>query len=364
MKPDDNARQLRAGLLVIAALGLMVAAVFVLGRSQALFTHRVHLHTSFDNSSGLVVGTPVRLAGVDVGIVESIRFDSDLRQKKVRIALAVDRRYLGRIREDSVARLASKGLLGDMIINISVGSAEAAPLRDGDTLRSQESDGLTEVVASLQDGIAEIRALSGSVKQRVETVFTDQLGRDLGRTVHAAADIAENLERGHGLAHALVYDRRLARKADQLLDDTQDAARAARSASQRVDRILATVEHGPGTVHGLVYQDDGTRVLRELLRVEQELSSVVGEIKSGRGLLHSLIYEKERSNLLENLTALSQTLRQLGDEVQAGKGTVGALLKDPSVYEDLKTILGNIKRNRLLRFLIRSTIKKDGLKAP
>ena len=33
-----------------------------------------------------------------------------------------------------------------MIINISVGSAEAAALRDGGALRSQESEGLTEVV--------------------------------------------------------------------------------------------------------------------------------------------------------------------------------------------------------------------------
>jgi phospholipid/cholesterol/gamma-HCH transport system substrate-binding protein len=57
-------------------------------------------------------------------------------------------------------------------------------------------------------------------------------------------------------------------------------------------------------------------------------------------------------------------LRRLGDDVEQGKGTVGALLKDPSVYEDLKTILGNIERNRLLKSLIRYTIKKEGLNAP
>ena len=44
-----------------------------------------------------------------------------------------------------------------------------------------------------------------------------------------------------------------------------------------------------------------------------------------------------------------------------GRGTVGALLKDPSVYEDLKLILGNVKRNKALRWLVRYTIEKDGL---
>jgi phospholipid/cholesterol/gamma-HCH transport system substrate-binding protein len=45
--------------------------------------------------------------------------------------------------------------------------------------------------------------------------------------------------------------------------------------------------------------------------------------------------------------------------VRAGKGTVGALLVDPSVYEDLKMVLGNVERNRALRALVRYSIKKD-----
>jgi len=360
---DDSARQLRAGIFLAASVGLLLGAIFLLGRSQTLFTHRAHLHTSFENTSGLVVGAPVRLAGVDVGIVESIRFDANLQQKKVNVTLAVDRRFLDRIREDSLARLASKGLLGDTIINISVGGAEAAALRDGATLRSQESDGLNEVVASLQDGIGEIRALSSTVKGRVDAVFTDQLGRDLGRTMHAAANIAEELEHGDGLLHAVAYDRRLARDATALVSDARGAAVRVDGAVARVDRILGAIEKGDGTLHGLVYRDDGSRLLAEVRHAAEDVHAITGELRGGHGLLHSLVYEQDSANLLENLSALARTLRQVGDEVAQGKGTVGALLKDPSVYEDLKTILGNIERNRLLKSLIRYTIKKDGLHA-
>ena len=45
--------------------------------------------------------------------------------------------------------------------------------------------------------------------------------------------------------------------------------------------------------------------------------------------------------------------------MRQGKGTVGALLVDPSVYEDMKMVLGNVERNDVLRALVRYSIKQD-----
>jgi phospholipid/cholesterol/gamma-HCH transport system substrate-binding protein len=356
MKRDEGLRQLRAGIFLVGAVILMVAAVVILGRSHAIFTERVRLHTWFANTSGLTTGAPVRLAGVDVGQVQAIRFAPDPRQKKVRVTLAVERRYLDRIREDSVARLSSRGLLGDTLVDISVGSLDAPPLGPGGELTSAESDGLNEIIASVQAGINEVRALSQTVRERLELVFTEDLARDVGRTAHAAAAVAERLQNGPGLAHTLIYDPALAADARSLVNKTDRLV-------DRVDRVLVQVEKGPGTLHDLVYRDQGTRLVAELARAAEETRQVIGEIRTGKGLLHTLIYEEDKGNLLDNLTALSRTLRKIGDEVAEGKGTVGALLKDPSVYEDLKTILGNIRRSRFLRSLVRFTIKRQDLKA-
>lgn len=363
MKAHEGPHLARIGLFVAASVALLFAAVILLGRSQALFAHRARLNASFENISGLVVGAPVRLAGVDVGIVETIRFDRDLAHKNVHVTLVVDRRYLDRIREDSVARLSSKGLLGDMIINISVGSAEAAPLRDGGTLRAQESEGLTEIIESVQEGIDEVRALTETVRGRIGLVVTDQLARDLGRIAHATAGVVENVESGHGLVHSLVYDPKIPRQAERFFADAGDTAARANEAIGRVDRLLGEVEHGQGSLHGLVYRDDVGKLVADVDRTAGELDQVIAQVRDGKGLLHSLVYDKERTNLLDNLTALSATLRRMAGEVDRGKGTVGALLKDPSVYEDLKVILGNVKRNKLLRAIIRYEIQKDGLNA-
>ncbi len=364
MKPDEGPHLARMGVFLAGSIALLFAAVILLGRSQTLFAHRVRLHTSFENTSGLVVGAPVRLAGVDIGIVESIRFAKDLRQKDVHVTLVVDRRYLDRIRDDSVARLSSKGLLGDMIINISVGSVEAAPLGDGGTLRSQESEGLTEIIESVQEGISEVRTLTATVQGRIGVVVTDQLARDLGRIAHATAGVVENVESGHGLAHSLIYDPKLPRDAQRFFADASQTAAAANDALARVDALLTEVERGDGSLHGLIYRDDAGKLLANVSRTVDELDQVIAEVKGGKGVLHALVYEKERANLLDNLTALSATLRKVAGEVDQGKGTVGALLKDPSVYEDLKVILGNVKRNKLLRAIIRYEIQKDGLRAP
>jgi phospholipid/cholesterol/gamma-HCH transport system substrate-binding protein len=363
MTRDAGVRLVRTGAFVTVALGLLFSALFLLGRSQALFVHRARLHSWFDNASGLVVGAPVRLGGVDVGIVESIRFSPALRERKVHVTLAVDRRYLDRIRADSIARLSSKGLLGDMLINISVGSVEAAPLADGATLAAQEEQGLTEVLATLQDGIGEIRALATTARSRLDAVLTDQLGRDVGRIANATADVAEHIEHGDGLVHALVYDPALGRKGARLLDDAQQIARHVDGAVGHVDALLGEVEHGSGTLHGLLYRDDGARLFAQLGRTVERLDAVIAEVRDGQGLLHELVYEKDRGELLANLTALSRTLKQIGDEVHQGKGTIGGLLEDPSIYEDLHTIVGNVKRNNLMRAIIRYTIKSDGLRA-
>ncbi len=362
MTPSDSQRLIRVGVFVSLSLTLFVAMVLFIGRSQSLFSRKVVLNTSFDNISGLVVGAPVRLGGVDIGIVQSIRFDQDLKVKKVRVALGIQSKYLERIRSDSIARLSSKGLLGDMIINISVGSPNFPPLHNGDTLSAQESEGLTQVVESVQDGINEVRTLVGSVDKHMQDVLSDDVTRDIKRGVHAAADVMESIEQGNGLLHDVIYKPELSQYAASLLREAEKSATQLDSALQRVDAVLAAVEKGNGTLHGLVYEQDGSKLLAELRRAAGDLSAVVSEVHGGHGALHTLIYEEGQRNLITDLSAAARALRTVTEEVQQGKGTVGGLLRDPTVYQDLKLIFGNVKRNALLKALVRSAIQSDGLK--
>jgi phospholipid/cholesterol/gamma-HCH transport system substrate-binding protein len=60
-----------------------------------------------------------------------------------------------------------------------------------------------------------------------------------------------------------------------------------------------------------------------------------------------------------NVNAMSDDLRAIVGDMRKGKGTLGALLVDPSLYEDLKGLIGNTERNQVLRALVRSAIQAD-----
>jgi phospholipid/cholesterol/gamma-HCH transport system substrate-binding protein len=344
-----KASNVRVGIFLVIAVAALFVTVFLLGTRQSIFTRKAHLRAAFADTSGLVVGTSVRLAGVDVGIVEKIRFEPNLRERKVVVQLGINSGYLERIRQDSIARLSSKGLLGDMVVDIAVGGADAPPLRDGDEIATQESAGLTEVVHSVQEAISEVRTLTRLTTARIDQLVSDQVVHDFGRTMHSVADITDEAAHGRGAVHALLHDPAIT---DDLRTLGDASKRIGVSASRAFDRVEA-----------LLKQEGVQQLPGELARATTGLADAVGQIRDGEGLLHTLLYTPDESNLVADLAAFSRTLRQLGDEVGEGKGTVGALLKDPTVYTDLKLLLGNVNRSRILRALVRFTISRDGLRA-
>ena len=52
---------------------------------------------------------------------------------------------------------------------------------------------------------------------------------------------------------------------------------------------------------------------------------------------------------MDNVTAMSSDMRAITADVRAGRGTLGGLLTDPSIYEDVKRLVGNLERNEILR---------------
>ena len=59
------------------------------------------------------------------------------------------------------------------------------------------------------------------------------------------------------------------------------------------------------------------------------------------------------------MNQISSQTHALMTDIRAGRGTLGALLVDPSLYEDIKTLVGNVQRNEVLRALVRYSIHQD-----
>lgn len=253
---EERWTQIRVGLFVVVGLILMMATIFMLAEEQHFFRQHYKLKTSFDNVSGLAVGATVLLAGIDVGTVDDIVFDPDLANARVEVTMSIDKHFQDRIRADSVASTVTKGVLGDKIISISLGSAGQPILKEGDMLKSAKQLSLFELA------------------------------------------------------------------------------------------------------------EEGGNTLRSLNRVAEAMNSILKEIETGQGLIHDMIYESDDRQLSQNVTASAKELRVASRELQEilakinnGEGTMGALVNDPSLYNDIRRLFGKIQRNALLRTMIRSRIR-------
>ena len=94
-----------------------------------------HVTANFDNIGDLKVGSPVSMAGVSVGEVESIRFDPKSFQAVV--GLRFDPQY-NQIPDDSFASIQTQGLLGGKYIGLSPGGADTF-LKNGSHIDQTQS---------------------------------------------------------------------------------------------------------------------------------------------------------------------------------------------------------------------------------
>jgi phospholipid/cholesterol/gamma-HCH transport system substrate-binding protein len=61
---------------------------------------------------------------------------------------------------------------------------------------------------------------------------------------------------------------------------------------------------------------------------------------------------------MDNLITASDSFNEIIAKVAEGEGTLGALIADPELYDNMKSLLGGAERSRILRNVIRKSIEK------
>jgi phospholipid/cholesterol/gamma-HCH transport system substrate-binding protein len=364
MSREAHAQNLRVGLFLLAGLLMAALAVFAIGEKSGLFESKANVFVFFDDVSGLVEGAPVRLAGLDVGTVSKIELPERLDRREARVTLSIKSKYKRRIRSDSVALIDSKGLLGDKIINIALGTAGKPELPEGGVLPTRKAPSIEHLMSNVDDAISSITQVTKSADTAIQQLTTGQMRGDIGRIAASTANILGQVEHGDGFAHRALYDPQYGQEIEGILVETRATITRLRETVDRVDRTVAAVERGDGMAHEIIYGEMGKATMAGLRDATAELSQIMRAVREGDGLLHGLIFEQDNARSLTELTQAATHLNHIMSEIDKGRGTIGGLVVDPSVYEDLKTVLGNVERNVLLKALIRFTIKKSDIVRP
>ena len=205
----------------------------------------------------------------------------------------------------------------------------------------------------------------GNLQKSTDTLADKGFNDDVKRSAHSLGNILESMDDGDGYAARLLHDPK---EADHLSRTVANLERTTAELNRTVvgfNQVLARVQNGPGFAHEVIYGKSGSKALDQFGDAAGEIAVTLRGIRNGNGVARSLIYGDDKSQeLMGNLNAMSKDLRHIVADARAGKGTVGALLVDPSVYEDIKMLLGNVQRNEVLRALVRYSIKRDEKAGP
>jgi len=187
METHSDKYKVRLGLFVAGGLALFVLAIFIIGKQKNLFNPVYKLSSTFYNISGLQVGNNIRFSGINVGTVDNISIIND---STVRVEMAVKREVKQFIKTDSEVGIGSEGLIGDRLLTITHGSADAQEAKEGQELASKEPVETDAIMASLKVTAGNAEIIS---QQLAEIMYKVNGGEGtLGRLIQDTS-IAQNL---------------------------------------------------------------------------------------------------------------------------------------------------------------------------
>jgi phospholipid/cholesterol/gamma-HCH transport system substrate-binding protein len=139
-------------LIGLIALVVIVVLVFLGFTKDIPFTKPYEVDAVFQSASSIRPGSPVRIAGVEVGKVKEVKADEDNPDAAV-VVLQIDDDGLP-LREDATAKIRPRIFLeGNFFVDLEPGSPSAPELEDGGTLKVTQTATpvqLDEVLTALQ----------------------------------------------------------------------------------------------------------------------------------------------------------------------------------------------------------------------
>jgi len=214
--------ELKVGVFIL--IGITIFFIIVFSISDIYFIkpgYRINILFNF--ASGLARSAPVRLAGVNVGQVETIDITYDKESLRSKAFVRAWIKGGTNIEEDSEITINTLGLLGEKYLEITAGSRETRRLGEGDILRGSDPVSTEELTRETKRLIGKLDAAVESVNK---IVGDDQLREDLKDTVSNLNSLSAELnefvstaKNGKGTIGRLMTDDTLYKDMDELILD-------------------------------------------------------------------------------------------------------------------------------------------------
>ena len=279
-------------LVSVAILVLMVRGIAGRGLEP-----QVTLTARFVSAAGLVPENPVMIAGVPVGTVERIDVDFDHAVVRMRVNRSAA------VREDTLARIRAKSLLGEKFLELVPRSQTARLLNDGESLKegelAPELDQLFAQAGPLLEKMEPLAPKLGDVLDELDALLSklnetgenkkEVLERIVDRTDTLLGQVNTLLKKNEGhisqsLARLDDLTRTANARAPRLLDKTEALLTRAERIGQavpvetleRIPETYAKVDRALDRVDDLLARMDGSS--REMESIVKNLDTILKRV--------------------------------------------------------------------------------------
>ena len=329
--------ELKVGLLILGgALTIVYSSVLVTGWKPGLGdTYPVNVH--FDSVAGLLTGSPVQVAGIKVGQVDSI----GLQNGRARVIMGIYKKIT--LHADSRASIKSLGILGDKYVELTLGSESQAKLKDGDTivfvLPGGDLDSLidttSQILADVREVTFALRETLGGEKgrDRLDSILdrvalaTEDITRITSSIDARIDDIMANLQSFTGNLDKITSENKDGLKAtiDNLAAFSEDLSEITQKNKETLDSIIANVDTFTRSL-----AKDGPQIAADLREV----------LANNKKAFSSSITNLDRS--MAKLDKTMANIESISAKLDSGEGTLGKLINDESTVDSLNEALDGL----------------------
>ncbi|MBI1367766.1 MAG: MCE family protein [Planctomycetes bacterium] len=305
----ERTRNITVGITAITGLVAVLWLAFIFGELERWTTENYPIRIVLNDATGLAIGSRVKLSGIDVGYVKSLRF-TDESAEQVELTCLID---TSRNIPSSASVNAAGSLLGgasQLAITPTKRTPDAPPLtylpRDG----SGELHGTVTTMSSAVAGVA--RDLRNDLKAQL-----DNFGK-LSKKIETLAD--EYIAIGQKL-NTLLEQHNLA---------DVDAGKVQGNVATMIARADARLGEMKKTIDSINKIVGDEQLVGDLKQTVANTRDLTADAKKQLGELTSRYVA-----VADELSKTMASMNQIMTDAKAGKGTLGKVLQDPALYDNL-----------------------------
>lgn len=290
-------KEIKVGLLAIISITILYFGFNFL-KGIDLFKETKNYYAIYENIDGLTISNPVIINGLSVGRVSNIEILQD-RGNVVAVQVSIESNL--RLSTGTTARLINTDFLGSKAIELILNDSNQAYYIDGDTLKSDVDEGITEFLKESAGPVA------------------DNIGTTIGRINAILENFQGNSE-----------------KINATLDNLQGI-------SHTLDRKLP------------ILQDSLMLMVSNFNQTSKDLSVVLAGLQpvlANTAQITDSLKTLELSKTLDKTQLMLDNLNSNLEGLKAGEGTMGKLMHDDSLYiylshtaRDLDRLLIDLQAN-------------------